>query len=593
MRLAVNDREWFRFFGGRQCGKSTALWQLRAALNATPDHLCLMMSCQNIVKDGERWDTIARRLRDSFVSVIRLSAHRATPEAGGADFDCAGFISLCESSGESCSFMDLLSAFTLHVDPSGTHNHDRRDPVRVPSTVVGGRAVVVLLDEFDRFPMPVATNILDDMRAWYHKGDIVVPCSIVLCGAVDVALRASVPPSPGRSSPFNIADSLYMPAMWGRKQIRDLAQQHADARGVELRGDALERLYEATSGQPWQVCAILREACFEDVTDNDIMVRQAVSPVTRSVVERAIALMISLSSTHSQSLRNLFFTDERIQRVYRALSEGEPPSEADLEFATAMQVVKGGPREEPAFANLLVEETLHRSAVAMAQDKRGTPRTFFAAHFSACFGAAGPPKWTELLKVVVGEFLVGAIGAETPTRAAADHIELFRRLREAYFQFHMHAWIWSIMNGGGFCWRERRVTERRFLDEATTLFPRAGDLRTYKAAWEWKYVHTVDGAPATKEQLKSEMGVAVAQAENAMAHDPLFTTGMAVVFTTSVAAPLAGGPCEVVAADDPAFDPLPALGAGKEIIRVIVRLHTHAATAAAAVEPRAKRARRH
>jgi hypothetical protein len=564
MRQRVRHMRWFRFFGGRQFGKSTTLRQLQSELNGTPDHVCILVSFQSLTRRGRERisdEELDKRIRTVFVDAIDSCPHKA-------GFNCSQVIADFEAAERrACSFTKLLTAFVRHVDPTGANNRAALSlPPSSSAAPAPGRAVVVAIDEFDRVqPLESAQDILDTLRAWYHETDIYVPRCMILCGALDVTLQRSE--SDDVASPFNVADALFHPSRWGRSQLTALVQQHANAHGVAVEGSALDRVLAATSGQPWQTNKVLEGACFDP--DDDTVV----NAVTEVHVNRAISRLLSGRTTHFQGLMKHYRTDPRIRDVSDHIASGgelELPGETwavALELGLVRETANERGKVILAWASQIVEEVMARCS---ADTRWSNPAQVHGTRFNKCFPPRGPRDWLKLLAFAVDANVIPAVGTLTNRRNPEHHRDAFRLMHECFFQHHVHAECAAIMNGHGVCVREFHVLERRKCDHLFTLFGSDGEERE-EAAVELKLAKPSGAEGEVNERvIDRKMEEAVVQLEEAFGARGSIKVGVAVVFVLSDG-PLTGAKVFHV------LDPLPEERTdGKTVHRVVVRINTKA-----------------
>jgi len=180
--------------------------------------------------------------------------------------------------------------------------------------------LVLLIDEIDALVGDTLISVLRQLRAGYLQRPALFPQSIILCGVRDIrdyrihSSRDKAIITGG--SAFNIkAESLRLED-FSRQEIETLYQQHTETTGQEFEGEALEQIWDLTSGQPWLVNALGYEACFKIKAGRDRS-----KPITAEMVSEAKEQIILRRETHIDQLVDKL-AEERVRKVIEPMLAG-------------------------------------------------------------------------------------------------------------------------------------------------------------------------------------------------------------------------------------------------------------------------------
>ena len=232
------------------------------------------------------------------------------------------------------------------------------------------RPLVLLLDEVDTIEGEAMVNFLAQLRSGFNHRPRTFPSSIVLVGLRDlkdylVQAKGGLPPNPG--SPFNIkAESLTL-RNFTRDEVAELYSQHTDDTGQPFTGDAIDRSWFWTRGQPFLVNALAYHLTRREPIP-------APTPITGADIDRAKEALLLSRTTHLDNLvRRLH--EPRVARILRPILLGElPPTDVSDDFDYAADLgllVKGESGWEPA--NPLYREVLIGALVQVPQDVLPAP----------------------------------------------------------------------------------------------------------------------------------------------------------------------------------------------------------------------------
>ncbi len=106
------------------------------------------------------------------------------------------------------------------------------------------RPVILFIDEFDSLPPKVIDRLVTLFRDMYLKQD-----AYLLHGLALIGVRAVLGVESERGSPFNVQRSLHVPNLTP-DEVGDMFRQYAEESGQEILPEVVDRLHEATRGQP-------------------------------------------------------------------------------------------------------------------------------------------------------------------------------------------------------------------------------------------------------------------------------------------------------------------------------------------------------
>jgi ATPase family associated with various cellular activities (AAA) len=304
------------------------------------------------------------------------------------------------------------------------------------------RPVVLFIDEIDALEGRTLVSVLSQLRAGASGRPGSFPVSIALCGLRD--LRDYKTAAGGNSrlggpSPFNIiVDSLRL-GDFSVEEVRRLYSQHTADTGQKFSGDAVERAFELTQGQPWLVNALASE-----------VVRRMAVPtpvtVTASHMETARERLIQARATHLDSLvdkLSLPRVRAIIQPILAGTRPAEDPLDDDLQYVRDLGLIAQDPPvriANPIYAEVIVRVLTDR--VLQFTPDAPRPRAYLRAD--------GGLDFSRLLR----EFLLF-------WKANGDILVSRQVYHEVAPQLVMMAFLQRVINGGGRVTREYGVGRGR------------------------------------------------------------------------------------------------------------------------------------
>jgi hypothetical protein len=220
------------------------------------------------------------------------------------------------------------------------------------------RPLVLFFDEIDALRGPSLIAVLRQLRDMYRARPHGAPWSVVLCGLRDVrdykAASGGDPDRLGSSSPFNIKLESLRLGDFSRDEMAALYAQHTGETGQPFTGEAIERAFAYTHGQPWLVNSLAYEIV------NKMRV-PAPEPITAAHMDQAKERLILARATHLDSLVHKLH-EPRVRRVIEPLMAGTTIASTsyddDVSYVRDLGLIAQGRRVE--IANPIYREVIAR-----------------------------------------------------------------------------------------------------------------------------------------------------------------------------------------------------------------------------------------
>jgi len=243
----------------------------------------------------------------------------------------------CYVSVERCQgFSDVSTGMPLIAEAIRTYSERSGLPVPdIPNTspgsmvdailgnwakMVAPQSLIVFFDEVDVLEGETMISFLRQLRSGFaERGTGKFPVSIVLVGMRDLkdyitTSKKGIPVNPG--SPFNIKMDSVILSNFSKDDIVHLFAQRTSENGQQIEPEALDYVYEQSSGQPWIVNSLFMRATMR-ILDSD-----STETVTLNHVIEAREQMIQARETHLDALGERL-KDPRIRRVIEPVLTGE------------------------------------------------------------------------------------------------------------------------------------------------------------------------------------------------------------------------------------------------------------------------------
>lgn len=265
IKTMVDKGRYFSIFAPRQSGKTTFLKDICEELHRDSMYMVISLSFQKY-KDLEK---------EQFYSLIEKDLYQ--------------------------QLMDRLKE--VNCDKTDTVNrllegHRLRDHISFSllfeelNRVIEFKKIMIFIDEFDGIPLSELENFLVVLRDLYQKYKGVTQKALYSVGLVGI--RNITKLVVGGVSPFNIADEVVMPP-FSLENVRDLFAQYTDETNQPFTGEAIDRIYRETSGQPWLINRL------GTILTVDIK-PETMEPIDESDVEQAIQVLLTERNSHFDNL---------------------------------------------------------------------------------------------------------------------------------------------------------------------------------------------------------------------------------------------------------------------------------------------------
>ncbi len=412
--LLIRQEKYFVLHAPRQTGKTSALFALKDALNASGEFRCVYA---NIEAAQTAREDVARAMR-AILAELQLAA----ADLLGDEARMARWPGVLEEVGPDGALRVALARWAA-ADP---------------------KPLVLLLDEVDALVGDSLLSVLRQLRAGYPDRPRRFPQSVILCGVRDVRdyrIQSSAENAIiAGGSAFNIrAESLRL-GDFSRPEVEALLAQHTAVTGQAFTDAARHDVWTLTQGQPWLVNALAYEACFKNKAGRDRS-----RAITADAIQDAREQLILRRETHLDQLTDKL-QEERVRRVIEPLLKGADDAgsfaDDDLQYVRDLGLV--AQHRPVAIANPIYREVIPRALTWTTQE--------MSIHHDPAWYVddSGRLQVSKLLTAFQGFF-----------REHSEHwVERFQ-YKEAGPQLLLQAFLQRIVNSGGRIEREYGLGRRR------------------------------------------------------------------------------------------------------------------------------------
>jgi len=418
--MLVKDDEYFNVYGPRQSMKTAYLMQLQTVLNNTRDwegkrmFSCILVSAQGIMSRCKGDPNIADKILAAKINDL------CPPDTRPVDnYD--------DIMGNPNAFTKVLREWSLNEAKKG-------------------RKAELLIDEFDCLKGDVLNSIGADIRTMYPDRDAnEAPKTIVLCGMRPV--RDIKNPDGSLvfgnidESPFNILHELGLNGRTRglpKEKIQELFAQWETQDNVKVSEEAISRVHEWTSGQPWLVNRIGRGLQLKygnpSLGDAKKVDANDVDEIATSLINQWEHSKKGLD-THFHSL---FHRLEKNEGVRKAVADalGLPGRETDNGSGLGNAVALGLLKDAKRAANLLYQKMLPK-ALFRARAKIYTKCS--PENWGTCFidPKTGLMKWEDVMRFISDTYI--------PKILKYKHFE----------EYDVRNVVWTVVQG---TWNSSRTT---------------------------------------------------------------------------------------------------------------------------------------
>ncbi len=332
----IQDQKYFILHAPRQTGKTTALLELMAELNA-----------------GDTYSAL-------YINIEGAQMARNDVEAGIATV-CSVLVRLAGVYLKENRLNDWLQTQGRTLPPQ-----DRLYGLLQHWSNINEKPIVLFIDEIDALIGDTLVSVLRQLRAGYNQRPMDFPQSVILCGVRDIKdyrIHRSTGDIITGGSAFNIkAKSLTM-GNFTFEEAKDLLLQHTTATGQTFAPTIWDELWEDTQGQPWLVNALAYEMTHED--------KQARDPKVHITLEKYFAArerLIQSRATHLDQLTDKL-KEPRVHKVISALLSSEETElhmpHDDLIYLEDLGLITRKPLQ---ISNRIYREVIPRELVVVTQE---------------------------------------------------------------------------------------------------------------------------------------------------------------------------------------------------------------------------------
>ncbi len=131
-------------------------------------------------------------------------------------------------------------------------------------TQLQSKSIVLVIDEFERIPNSVLSEILPAFRHMYHQKPDHALHSLLLVGVSTLAELVT-----SSASPFNVAEELKV-SYFTFEEVTQLIEQYVVESGQPFDPPVIKAIYDNTKGQPGLVCALAAHLVETVATDKTV-----------------------------------------------------------------------------------------------------------------------------------------------------------------------------------------------------------------------------------------------------------------------------------------------------------------------------------
>jgi len=414
----IDQRHYFVIHAARQSGKTTLLLELVNKIEAEGKYYALYCSLEGMQdrKDIEKGiPAIVRTIKNSL-------GEFDLPAGFAKDADFGDYENVLKSS---------LVAYCKTID----------------------KPLVILFDEADCLSNGTLISFLRQLRSGFvSRARVPFVHSLALVGMRNIRdYKARIRDDSatlGSASPFNIVKESLSINTFTKDEISELYSQHTAETGQIFEPQAVDCVFEQTSGQPWLVNAIACE-CVEKICKKDYTI-----PITQDMAKTAINSLILKRPTHFDSLMERL-KEDRIRKVIQPLILGDDVMDKaadDYLYTRDLGLIKesGGGLVEPA--NQIYAEIIIRLLSYSLQENLKLERP-----------DDNLPKYVVNGKIDINTLLREFQGfwrenSEIWTKRYKEHLYQYD---EAAPHLVIQAFLQRVINGGGQIIREMALGTKR------------------------------------------------------------------------------------------------------------------------------------
>ena len=223
IRTMVDKGRYFTIFAPRQSGKTTYFYDFCHSIEDDPYYIAILLSFQ----------TYQHLSADEFYKKINRNIKNQTTDRL-KKLNCK-------------ELNDVTQCFQEFPIVNHTSFYDLFEML---NETIHQKKIVIFIDEFDGIPLSELENFLMVLRELYQNYKRTQKKALYSVGLVGIRNIAKL--VVGGVFPFNIADQVNLP-MFSLTNVKDLYEQYTQESNQPFSNEAVLRIYEQTSGQPWLV----------------------------------------------------------------------------------------------------------------------------------------------------------------------------------------------------------------------------------------------------------------------------------------------------------------------------------------------------
>jgi hypothetical protein len=393
IKTMVDLGRYFSIFAPRQSGKTTYFEDFCHKLKKDPTYIPILLSFQ----DYKELD------KATFYGLIQEGVYEQLLERL-EKVDCKNVEAV----------RGLLS--THHI----TDHISLRKFFEKSNKVIPPKRIIIFIDEFDGIPMGELENFLTSIRELYQKYKKRLDKALYSIGLVGI--RNVTKLIVGGVSPFNIADQVKLPP-FTLKNVRDLYAQYTEETNQLFTEEAVKKVFDETSGQPWLVNrlgTILTVDIKPETTD----------PISAEDVKKGIRHMLKERNSHFDNLleKAKLYKESFVQITFNGVDYN--PDDEDQSWLEQYGLIKE------------------------ANDKAVVANTIYKRRFlKAFFRESGATTDTSLKSYFTSDGLLNmeAILSDFEEYIMQIGVNAFYASQKPYEktgQFLLTAWLYQFVEGG-------------------------------------------------------------------------------------------------------------------------------------------------
>jgi len=393
IKTMVDLGRYFSIFAPRQSGKTTFFEDFCHELEKDAAHVAILLSFQDYKNlNSERFYQLIQK--DLYRQLVSRLAHVDCPR---------------------------LDAVRAYLDSHNISDHTCfRELFEELNQMVKFKKIVIFIDEFDGIPIGELENFLTSIRELYQRYKKQTDKALYSIGLVGI--RNITKLIVGGVSPFNIADQVKLPP-FTLKNVRDLYAQYTEETNQLFTEEAVKKVFNETSGQPWLVNrlgTILTVDIKPETTD----------PINAEDVEKGIRHMIKERNSHFDNLleKAKLYKESFVQITFNGVDYN--PDDEDQSWLEQYGLIKEA-NDKAVVANAIYKR---RFLKAFFRQSRATADTSLKSYFTS--------DGLLNMEAILSDF------EEYIMQIGVNAFYASQKPYEKTGQFLLTAWLYQFVEGG-------------------------------------------------------------------------------------------------------------------------------------------------